>query len=285
MKRFCYPVVWLAAVASLIWSAPVEAQQRPLVTEDPESIGAGRLLLEGGLEYGRDQFFPASGLSGNLLRWPVLGMSVGVSSIAEIQIDGGLYNRLAVKSREPAPLSDLLDFSGDTTASVEDLVLATKVRMVAETAGRPAVGVRFGTRLPMAPRDTGLGLGTSDFFATFLIGKTVRSVRTVGNVGLVMLGNPVSGGERNSALTLGVSVARALTNQFEVVGEINGRADVGGGDQPPGTESRGLLRFAGRYTYRVLRLDAGVLIGMTARDPSVGLSFGFTYVFNAFNVP
>jgi hypothetical protein len=285
MTRCSHPVAWLAAAASLIWSASVEAQQRPLVTEDPESIGAGRVLVEGGVEFGRDQLFPASGLTGDLRRVPVLGMSVGISSIAEIQIDGGLYDRLAVTGREAAPLADLLDFSGETTSSVEDLVLATKVRVVAEQTRRPAFGVRFGTKLPLAPRGTGLGLGTSDFFATLLVGKTVQSVRTVGNVGFTMLGNPTSGGERNSALTLGLSVARALTNRFELVGEVNGRVDAGGDDPPPGTESRGVLRFAGRYTYRLLRLDAGALVGMTASDPSFGLSFGCTYVFNGFTVP
>ena len=29
-------------------------QQRPLATEDPETIGAGRVLLEGGVELARD---------------------------------------------------------------------------------------------------------------------------------------------------------------------------------------------------------------------------------------
>ncbi len=286
MKRFRCPIIFpAAAVCLLAWSALAEAQQRPLATEDPESIGAGRVLIEGGLEYGRDQFYPASGLTGNLTRFPVLGVSVGISSVAEVQVDGGLYDRLAVMDRKPAPLADLLDFSGDTSVSVEDLVIATKVRVAAEAPRRPAVGLRFGTKLPLAPRDTGLGLGTTDFFAALLVGKTVQSVRTVGNVGIVMMEDPFVGGERDSALTLGVSIARALTSRFEVVGEINGRAGVWGDDPAVGTESRALLRFAGRYTYRLFRLDGGLLIGMTARDPSFGVSLGFTYVFNAFNIP
>ena len=33
------------ALAVVLWATPVWAQQRPLVTEDPEVIGAGRLLL------------------------------------------------------------------------------------------------------------------------------------------------------------------------------------------------------------------------------------------------
>jgi hypothetical protein len=37
------------------------AQQRPLTTEDPEPIGAGRLLVEAGFDYARAATFPASG--------------------------------------------------------------------------------------------------------------------------------------------------------------------------------------------------------------------------------
>ena len=35
------------------------AQQRPLVTEDPESIGAGRVLIEGGIDFAHNQEYPA----------------------------------------------------------------------------------------------------------------------------------------------------------------------------------------------------------------------------------
>ena len=36
---------------------------------------------------------------GNLLRLPLIGVSIGISSIAEIQIDGGFYNRLTITER------------------------------------------------------------------------------------------------------------------------------------------------------------------------------------------
>src|SRR5262249_22208565 len=84
------------------------AQQRPLATEDPEPIGAGRLLLEGGVDVAHNQEYPVSGLKGNLWRIPTIGISVGISSIAELQIDGGLYNKLTISERRMAPLSNLL---------------------------------------------------------------------------------------------------------------------------------------------------------------------------------
>src|SRR5262249_43518523 len=145
------------------------AQQRPLITEDPETIGAGRVLVEGGLDLAHDQQYPASGLKGNQLTFPTLGFSVGLSSIAEFQIDGGFYNRLNVTERDPkAPLAHFLTFTGDSTHDVVDTVVATKIRLAAETANRPAFGVRFATKLPNASNENGLGLDTMDFYMSLL---------------------------------------------------------------------------------------------------------------------
>ena len=47
----------------------------------------------------------------------------------------------------------------------------------------------------------------------------------------------------------------------------------------------GILKLGARYTQASIRFDAGVFLGMTTIDPTVGLTVGFTYVFNAFTVP
>jgi hypothetical protein len=275
----------LYAAALVLCPGLAFAQQRPLVTEDPETIGTGRLLLETGFDYSRSVDYPASGLEGNLLRFPLIGISIGLSSIAEIQIDGGFYNRLNITSREPAPLSTLVTATGDSTSSVEDLVIGTKVRIVSETESRPAFGLRFATRLPNASNESGIGLDTTDFFASVLGAKTVRSVRIVGNIGLGILGDPTRGDQQNDVLTYGLSFARALTQQVEVVAEGNGHISTRSGVAPPGTESRGIARLGGRYTIGGWRGDVAVLFGYTPRDPSIGFAAGFTWVFNAFQIP
>ena len=279
-------LVWPVLAAALFIATPAAAQQRPLVTEDPEVIGAGLILLEGGFDYGQDVLYPASGLQGNLLRMPTLGLSFGLSSIAELQIDGGFYNRLSVTHRGvgPAPLAGQLDFTGDTTHDVEDIVVATKIRIVGETAGHPAFGLRFATRLPNAGNESGLGLDTTDFHAQVLVGKTVQSIRFVGNVGLGILGDPTRGDNQNDVLDYGFSVARAVREGLEVVGEINGRANTRSGTPPAGTESRSLVRVGGRFTRGTVRIDAGILLGITSRDPGFGFTAGATYVFKGFTV-
>ena len=272
--------------AVLALGRPALAQQRPLVTEDPEPIGVGRVLVEGGIDYAHAQEYPVSGLSGNLWRIPTIGVSVGLSSIAELQIDGGLHDRLAVKNRDPnAPLARLVTATGTATHGAEDIIIATKVRLLGETMGRPAVGLRFATKLPNASNESGLGLDTTDFYMSLLGAKTVRSIRVVGNLGVGILADPTVGNRQNDVLTYGVSLARAMTQQAELVGEINGRVSTRTGGPFPGTESRGLLRLGGRYTRGTVRLDAGVALALTGVDPTIGFTTGFTYVFNAFTLP
>lgn len=274
-----------AASLCLLASTSALAQQRPLVTEDPEPVGAGRLLIEGGVDLARKQEYPASGLQGTLLRVPTIGLSIGLSAIAEMQIDGGVFNRLSVTERKPAPLSHLLTVTGNSTRDAEDFVIGTKVRILSERANRPAIGFRFATRLPNAGNESGLGTDTTDFFTSILAAKTVQSIRVVGNIGLGILGDPTNGERQNDVLTYGASFARALTDRAEVVGELNGRVSTRAGDPFPGTESRGLLRLGARYTRGSVRFDGAALVGLTSLDPSIGVTAGFTYVFHAFDIP
>jgi len=262
------------------------AQQRPLVTEDPETIGAGRILIEGGIDGAHDVTYPASGLKGDLWRTPTLGISVGVGSIAEIQVDGGIHDVLSINSRDPnAPLASLMNFTGDSTHDVEDTIVAMKVRVVPEAESRPAIGIRFATKLGNASTLTGLGTHTIDFYGSVLLAKTVQSVRIVGNIGGATLTDPIVGYSQNDVFTYGVSFARAVTQATEVVGEVNGRVSVREGTPPPGTETRSLLKLGARHTVGPWRVDGGVYFGLTPIDPTIGFTAGFTYIFNAFTMP
>lgn len=275
---------WMTLVAGMLLSSSAAAQQRPLLTEDPEVVGSGLVLIEGGFDYGRDILYPVSGLKGNLLRIPILGVSVGLGPIVELQLDGGPYNKLSITNRLQAPLSGAVTATGDSTHDVEDLVVATKIRLVAETPSHPAFGLRFATRLPNASQESGIGLNTTDFHAQLLVGKTVQSVRIVGNIGLGILADPTNATNQNDVLDYGASLARAVREGVEVVGEVNGRWSTRSGTPPPGTESRAAIRIGGRLTRGTVRLDAGIILGMTSYDPSFGFTVGATYVFKAFTV-
>jgi hypothetical protein len=279
IRRF----VFVLAVLAL--SRPSFAQQRPLLTEDPETIGAGRILIEGGVDYAHDQEYPVSGLSGNLWRIPTIGLSFGISSIAEFQIDGGFNQHLSISTRNPAaPLASQVTATGSSTRDWEDTFIGTKIRLLAEGTSRPAFGLRFTTKLPNASNESGLGTDSMDFYGSLLGAKTVQSIRVVGNLGAAILSDPTQGNRQNDVLTYGLSFARAVTTEAELVGELNGRWSTRS-DPFPGTESRGLLKLGGRYTRGPVRFDTGIFFGLTTIDPTFGFTAGFTYVFNAFRVP
>lgn len=281
MKK--YVAVAVAILVCVAFASTAGAQQRPLVTQDPETIGTGRILVEGGLDYGTDMFFPVSGLKGNLLRLPVVGVIVGVGPIAEVQVIGSLRDRLAITHQGDGPLADLVQGIGSTTTDMGDVLVGMKLSVLAESESHPAFAVRFATRLPTEGTSSGIGTGTVDFYASALGAKTVESFRIVGNLGLGVLTDPIQGDRHNNVLTFGGSLARALTSEIEVVGEINGRASFRAVDLP-GTESRATMRFGARYTRGPARVDAAALLGMTSRDPGVGFTVGVTYIFEAFKV-
>jgi hypothetical protein len=280
MMRHLIPALFVLAAAT-----PSFAQQRPLKTEDPETIGAGRMMIELGVDYNRDTYFPVSGLRGKHVEVPALGVSLGVSSIAEIQIDWGVYQKLYITEQEAgAPLSHLLLLDGPATDDFGDIHIGAKVRLLSETAHRPAIGSWFRTRLPNAGNESGLGKDVQDFSSALTIAKTVQSVRVVANVGMTMIGKPTEAAAQDDLLIYSLSVARALTQRSEVVGEFVGRANFAN-IITPGAEDRGLLRFGTRHTINTVRFDAGILIGLTPRDPQIGFTGGFTWVFNAVHIP
>ena len=278
-------IIALTLLAMLGCAVPAFAQQRPLQTEDPETIGAGRVLIETGIDYDRDVYLPVSGLRGDHMLLPDFGISLGVSSIAEIQIDWAPYQKFSIKDREPdAPLASFLLLDGDTTDDFGDVHIGAKVRLVGEGARRPSIGSWFSTRLPNAGNESGLGKDVQDFASALTIGKTVQSVRVVANVGVLMIGKPTEAAAQDDLLIYSLSVARAISPAAEVVGEFVGRANFAN-IVTPGAEDRGLLRFGTRYTISGVRFDAGLLLGLTPRDPEIGFSAGLTWVFDGFKVP
>ena len=279
-------VISIVFAMSLLVSASAAAQSRPLVTEDAETLPAGNILLEAGFDFDHGRTFPVSGLKGNFSRIGTFGFSFGVSSIAEIQLDGGFRNRLAITERNPdAPLAYLLDVPEDSTSDFEDLRVGAKIRLASETASRPSIAVRFSTKLPNASNEPGLGMDTTDFHFGFAFAKTVDSIRVVGNGGFAILADPVRGDRQNDVLEYGLSVARAVRPAVEVVGEINGRINTRSGEAITGTESRSMLRLGARATHGPVRIDGAFVLGITEFDPSWGVSTGITWVFRGFTVP
>ncbi len=98
-----------------------------------------------------------------------------------------------------------------------------KVRVLAEGARRPGLGLRFATELPNASNESGLGLDTLNFVGTILVGKTVGAFRLVGNAGVALLSDVLQGSLQHDAFVGSVSMAYALRPSVDR-GRRTGRA-------------------------------------------------------------
>lgn len=272
------PATWrivACGIAMSLAGVRAEAQQRPLVTQDPEVIGDGRLLVETGVETGSHIWLPVSGLTGDRVAMPI-GVSVGLGAVTELQLDGG-YQWFAIDRRDFAPL-DFRVRPGDHTSDVLDLTLAMKVRVLREGARRPAVGLRFATELPNASNESGLGLDTLNFVGTILVAKTEGALRVAGNAGVALLSDVLQGSLQQDAFVGSLSMAYALRPTIDLVGEVAGRQVLFADTPPIGAEPRGQVRGAVRYTRGPWRADAGLVIGTTRQDPDIGVAVGLTWI-------
>ena len=69
-----------------------------------------------------------------------------------------------------------------------------------------------------------------------------------------------------------------------MVGEFSGRWLPSESDAPA-AENRAAARGGLRYTVGTVRVDGGLIVGVTGPEPSVGFTTGVTWVFDAFRTP
>jgi hypothetical protein len=153
-----------------------------------------------------------------------------------------------------------------------------KLRLAGEGSRRPSFGVRLITELPNASNESGLGLDTLNFGTSLLIGKTLGSIRVVGNAGIVLISDVLQGSLQQDAFVGGLSIARGFTPAVDVVGELTTRRVLFADVPPVGVEPRGQVRGAVRYTRGRWRADAGVVVGITRQDPDIGVTAGLTWI-------
>ena len=255
--------------------------QRPLATVDPLLAPAGWLVIETGASFANDREMPAVGLRGDVLRIPDLTVRLSVADRVELRVDTG-YEILLVRDQREAPLSAELDYDGESSSDIRDPVVSTLVRVRKETKSAPALGMRLATRLPVASNQSGLGLDTTDFFASLLAAKGAGSLRWIANLGLGILEVPTAVTSQNDVLTYGLSVSRRMGRQLTLAAGIDGHVDLSG-QVHPGTEDTSILRFGGRIGRGGSTYDAALLVGLAEVDPSIGVSLGVTRAFRVFD--
>lgn len=261
-------------------AATALAQQRPLITEAPETIEDGMGRLELGVDFSQDQSFPLSGLQGDLTRLGVIGGRVGIGTRVEFQVQGTLGNFLTIKRRQPALFSNRLTVSGDSTSDVGDFLFATKVRLRGETARLPSFSFRVGTELPIKSNESGLGMDTARVSAGLLLGKHFGRTQIISNFGVAIIDNPTELASQSDKFLYGVAFIHSLNSRVRLLGEVHGMY----GNPHPGTEDTSAIRLGVQIQAAGLVWDIAGLVGLREVDPDSGSILGITRDFQLFNI-
>jgi len=257
---------------------PLHAQNRPLRTADAEIVPPGTMRAQVGLDFLQDVDFPLSGLSGDLTSVAVINIRSGVGKIIEIQMYGAAQQFLDIKKQGASFVPGKLNLTGTrSTRDTGDFTFATKIRVLAEAARRPALAFRFGYQMPNSNQSRGIGANTTNIFAEVIAQKHFGRLNVFGNLGLIILTAPNAFYTQNDVLSFGAAFTYPLHQRVNLVGEVAGRhssrtinADL------VGTESRSQARlgvqiFAGGFWW-----DFAGIAGLTSRDPRSGFTFGIS---------
>ncbi|MGH9840902.1 MAG: hypothetical protein ACREEM_19175, partial [Blastocatellia bacterium] len=261
----------------LICSLPALAQQRPLVTEDVETVKPGSVRFEFGFDFLQDKNYTLSGLNGDLSRLGVVNLTIGLAPNVEFESGGVIRNFLSInrqfrESAIPLQLSQATNSTHDTG----DFYLATKIKLRSESRRLPALGFRFGAELPNSNQARGIGLNQTNFFATVLAGKSVGRARVYGNLGLGILTAPLDRFTQNDVLLYGLAATWQFNDRLTLVGEVNGRYSTRK-NPPLGTESDGAARFGARIRAAGLLWDVAGIRGLHRNSERSGVTFGVSY--------
>jgi hypothetical protein len=256
------------------------AQQRPLLTEDVDIIPPGTMRIQTGIDFLQGAKFPATGLTGDLTRVGVIGVSIGFAPNVEFQIEGVAQNFLSINSRHTTSIPLSLAPGANSTNDAGDFILWTKFKLRTETARGPALGFRFGVQLPNSNQGRGIGLNQTNAYGSILVGKKFGPegrFNTFGNLGIAILNAPTQSFVQNDVLTYGAAGIFRLNKQFSIAGEVNGRANTRPGDGPVGTESQSEARLGMQIRASGLRFDFAGIKGLTHFTHNSGFTVGVTY--------
>lgn len=256
----------------------------PLQTRQAGLVGDGQAELTFGFSYLRDERFPffttpAALRSQNRIHLPQLSARFGIGDRVEIEAQ----HELIYLDETTADGKDNWQYG------TGDARIHTKVRVWVERGERPAVSVRFGTKLPNASRTDRLGTDQTDFDIAALISKDLGPISFHSNLGILLLGNPGSSpspgqfdatGQDDLFLYSFAVASRPLPlpllsgPPLRVLAEVNGLAGSRFGNDRTKAVA-GLQVGSGSWQWY-----AGASVGLNTASENVGASVGLLYRFD-----
>lgn len=261
-------------VPLLFQSRDSQAQQRPLITEDVETVKSGSVRIDLGFDFLHDKDFTLSGLNGDLSRIGVVNVAFGLSPNAEFELGGVVYDHLDIdRQYRPSLVPLRFEPAANSTHDTGDFYLAAKIRLRGERRQAPGVGFRFGVQLPNTNETRGIGVNQTNFFATVLGGKSLGKVRVSSLLGLGILTAPVDEFTQNDVLLYGLATSYEVNDRLSLMSEVNGRHSTRK-TTPVGTESDGAARVGARLRAAGLYWDLAGIRGLYAGSEEIGVTLG-----------
>lgn len=272
----------LALILTLSAAFAVSAQQRPLITDDVDITPPGTIEIGAGVDFFQDAKFPLSGIKGDLTRVADIRIRQGFSANVELQIEGTIQQYVAINSRTASAIP--LNVTGNSTNDFDDFIISAKIKLLAETKRRPAVGLKFGYQMPNTDQAKGIGTNQINIFTKILVQKKFGDVvdntarfNTYGNIGLGIMTAPLERFTQNDLVLYGLAGIYRLSKNVNIASEVNGRINTRSGSAPLGTESIGQFRIGAQIKASGLRFDTAAAFGLTEFSPRTGVTFGVTY--------
>jgi len=274
----------LALAAACLFCTAAFAQDRPLRTTDVETVPAGDVRAEIGFDFLQDVGFPLSGLRGDETSVGVLNLRMGISKIAEIEVEGAIQNFLDVKSQGASFVPNLQLTGVNSTHDTGDFALSTKIRFFKPSGKKPGLAFRFGFIMPNSNQARGIGTNTTNVFAMIALEEQLQKLKLMGDLGIEILQAPNALFSQNDVLMYGAGFSYPVHKRVNIVGEVSGLYSARSiNDALIGTQSTGQARFglqinAGGFTW-----DLAGIRGINKYDPRSGFTFGVTKEFHLFD--
>jgi hypothetical protein len=274
----------LALAVTLLPAGSALAQDRPLRTTDVETVPAGSLRAEIGFDFLQDVGFPLSGLRGDETSVGVLSLRMGISKIAEVEVEGAVQNFLDVKSKGASFVPNLSLTGVNSTHDTGDFALSTKIRLVRPSGKKPGFAFRFGFIMPNSNQARGIGTNTTNVFALIALEEQLQKLKLMGDLGIEILEAPNALFTQNDVLMYGGGFSYPIHRRVNLVGEVNGLYSARSiNDALVGTQSTGQARLglqinAGGFTW-----DLAGIRGINKYDPRSGFTFGVSKEFHLFD--
>jgi len=237
--------------------------ERPLETESAEITSYGKIEIRNGFDYLKNitLLFQPEDKEWDVIQLPTMGVSVGLGDRIEVQADFDLIYQ---------------DTEDDSGFDVGDLKLWTKIKLLSETATRPAVAIKFGTKLPNADNSRNFGTDESDNFGILILSKHILGIDSRLNVGMGILGNPNELSNQDDVLMYGLGAVRPIFGDINAVAEITGIANSHDGND------RSSFRAGVQLPWNWITWDIAASIGLNNQSEDWSLTAGGTFEINAF---